>query len=169
MKSFKPPVNTTDDNDDIGKNPFSYGLKIPVRSVYKKNEFYVDRDGDKLPSKYKAEYIEYCKIYTLPSIRKKVCSLKPTSVKLLNWIIFTISPGSDYLWINKSRCLNECNISYNTYKSAIKELHQEAIIAPSVKKDVYWINPTYFFNGNRLSKYPDNIIDHTKFNRDEYK
>lgn len=48
--------------------------------------------------------------------------------------------------------------SVNTYKGAVRELLLGGYLYLSVIKDVYWINPHYFFHGNRVNIFPQNIV-----------
>jgi hypothetical protein len=71
--------------------------------------------------------------------------------------MFEIDAGEDYLWINRERCLTENDISLNTYKKAIDELIKNGLITYTTVKDIYWINPNFFFHGDRVRKYKDNV------------
>ena len=42
-------------------------------------------------------------------------------------------------------------------RAAIEELVNNLVLAPSLVKNVYWINPRLFFSGNRMKKYPNYI------------
>jgi hypothetical protein len=47
--------------------------------------------------------------------------------------------------------------SLNTYKDAIKELIKYGFVNSTTVQDVYWINPEFFFKGDRLKKYSSNV------------
>ena len=53
----------------------------------------------------------------------------------------------------------EADVSLNTYKAAIEELIIKKLITPTmyVAANYYWINLVFFFNGNRVAKYPNNV------------
>ena len=54
--------------------------------------------------------------------------------------------------INAAKLL--LNTSLNTFKSSVSELKRLAIISEvATKKWTYWINPRFFFSGNRAEKY----------------
>ena len=48
----------------------------------------------------------------------------------------------------------------NTYNEAIKELIRYGLIKDTKAVDTFWINPEFIFNGNRVKKYPKNVIKH---------
>ena len=145
--------------DDLGKNPCTISLVIPVNILTIKHQYEKDKDDDMLVNvQLELEYTEYCKVYASSERRKLVSSLSPCAKELYLWLLYEIKYGQDALWINKERFMEENTTSLNTYKKAIEELIRYAFIAYTVVKDVYWINPDFFFKGDRLKKYPNNKI-----------
>ena len=76
---------------------------------------------------------------------------------LFLWITYELDSGKDFLWINKVRYMKECTVSLNTYKESILDLTTAGVITPTVYHDTYWINPLFFFNGDRIKKYQDKL------------
>jgi hypothetical protein len=74
--------------------------------------------------------------------------------ELYLWVMYELDKNEDFVWINVQRYMEECNVSsMTTYRDTVKDLQKSLIISPTTIKDVYWINPLFFFNGNRLEKY----------------
>jgi len=92
---------------------------------------------------------EFVKIYV--SQLKDLFSLKTNAMKVLSYIMSILKPNRDVIEFD----LDECK-KYTRYSSAtaiyggLGILLESKIIARSNKYYKYFINPTYFFNGNRL-------------------
>ncbi len=99
----------------------------------------------------------YTKLYKTSEKRKLFFSLREKSRSLLTWIFYTIKPGEDIIFLNKDLYMKEANVSINTFKEAVKELIETKFICNTDIKEYYWINPVYFFSGNRLKKYADKV------------
>jgi hypothetical protein len=152
------------DEAELGINPFVSSLKIPVNSVRSDNKYRVHDKSSGEDSIYELanfdyEATPYCKVFSDKQRRTIMAKLKPRSKDLFLWIGYELKSGKDYIWINKVRYMEENEVgSINTYKSAIVELMQTGIIAKIHVMDYYWINPHWFFNGNRITKFPDNVV-----------
>lgn len=81
----------------------------------------------------------------------------PKAKDLCWFIIYELNSQQDWLWINKERYMKESHVSLNTYKAAVLELDRYGILQPTVYKDTYWVNPMFFFHGDRIKKYPSKI------------
>ena len=155
QKYSKPKFNYK----DLGINPCTISLQIPVNIVTVPYQYQRDKDDDMLVNvQLELERTEYSKLYTSSERRKLISSLSTASKELYLWLMFEIKYGEDALWINKNRFMIENRTSVNTYKKAVEELAKYAFIAYTVIKDVYWINPDFFFKGDRLKKYPDKKV-----------
>lgn len=154
MQKYKKPVFT---EEQLGQNPCAIPLVIDVNEVMLDDQFRVETDNTRVNVFYYAEREEVCKLYTGVEQRKIVSACTPAAKSLLLWLFYEVDYGKDYLWINKDRYMEENFVSLNTYKKAVQELHRYALIAPSTVKDVWWINPRFFFKGSRIDKYPDKI------------
>jgi hypothetical protein len=155
MQKYKKPVFK---EEDLGNNPCVIPLTIPIikwenTGIFKKEEEML------LFATYDIEVDKSTKLYISSRRRKLINNLGGTSSKLLLWIMQELESNKDYLWVNKMRFMEECNIaSNNTFLGAITELQKYNFIQPSVIKKVYWINPDIFFLGSRVKKYPNNIV-----------
>lgn len=144
--------------EDLGINPFQNGLEIRVRDItfdkqYKKN------GEDWMPVVQEVEYEPFCKLYFFSERRLITNKLSLRAVQMLLWIQYEIDHGKDFLWMNKKRYMEELEIkSVNTYKDAIKELIRYGFITPTLATDYYWINPDFIFKGDRIKKYPKNVV-----------
>lgn len=153
----RPKVKPEFEEKDLGKNPFKINLVIPITTFVKENQFKVNGEGYKLPVEAELERTRYMRVIVSSERRLRIAALASCSRDLLFWILYTIERNKDYLWINKNRYMQEYNVSLNTYKKALKELIKENFLIITVVKDVYWLNPNYFFPGNRVAKYPENV------------
>ena len=155
MQKYKKPKF---DVKTLGVNPcVNSGFVIPVNKLEFVDQYKLEADGTFLPLKLEVEAIPYSKIYVTSDRRLIISNLSPSTKELFLWILYEIESGKDYLWINKDRFMLENHTSLNTYKKALDELIRYALLAFTVVKDVYWINPDFFFKGDRVSKYPKNI------------
>lgn len=155
MQKYKKP-NIIE--KDLGMNPFKQELEVPVNKIYFENSYKFE-DGLLIPVTKDVEQTPYAKLYSTSTMRLHINKLSLRAKELLFWIIYTIEFSNDFIWINKVRYMKELNISsLTTYKEAIKELMKNGIIAVTIQKDVYWINPVVFFKGDRIKKYPEKVI-----------
>ncbi len=144
--------------ENLGINPCTLTLEVPIRKLIKKNQFEKDKIDDIfLNVEVTVEATLYTKMYITADLRKIVSKLTPSAKELYLWIMYEIEAGEEALWINKVRFMLENSTSLNTYKKAIDELHKKAFIASTTVKDVYWINPNFFFKGDRVKKYPTKV------------
>ena len=73
------------------------------------------------------------------------------------WVLQELVENKDFFWLNKTRYKEESGMSHNTYKNAVDELQLYGLLAATIYSDVFWINPHYFFFGNRVKKYPESV------------
>lgn len=145
------------EEDELGINPFLSSLEIPVSKIKSDDRF--TKDGELW---YKANF-EFdadnsCKVFSDSVRRLKMVKLSARGKDLLLWLVFEADKGKDYVWLNKDRYMEECKISsMNTYRSAVNDLIRNAYINRTVVTDIFWINPTLFYNGNRIKAFPDNV------------
>ena len=153
-REFKPVFN----EEMLGTNPFTDKLVVYVSRIEYKGQFKKDKDGYVLPVIGEIEYESLCKIYVNSEKRKKTNALSTRAKELLLWLLYEVKSNEDFIWINRVRYMNENNISsVNTYRAAVKDLIIHGFITRSVVNAIYWINPSLFFSGNRIAKYPKNI------------
>lgn len=156
MNKYKKPVI---DEGKLGKNPFLALLKIRVFKNKTGDKYHHD-DKENIWSNAEVEFEaeNYCKVFCDAAKRLNMVELSPRAKDLLLWLIYEAENGKDYLWLNKVRYMEECRVgSINTYRSALNELIGVAFIIRTNHTDVFWINPSLFYNGNRIKKFPDNV------------
>lgn len=151
--------------DSLGKNPFIDSLvikvnRMPVSGQYKATkEIAADGKPMMLPVEIEIESDTHCKVYNDSKRRKLMVELSKPGKELFLWLIYEVEGGKDYVWINKVRYLKENGIrSPNTYRAAITNLIFNGYIVKTLASDVYWINPSLFFNGSRKGKFPKNVV-----------
>lgn len=128
---------------------------------FKINEYINEKNINDIVSSY-CNFLfndsNYTKIYTCSKNRKHIMKLSTRAKELYLWLIYELEKNEDYVWINVDRYMEECDISSTTtYQNTIKDLQKFGVICPTVVKDVYWINPLFFFNGSRIEKYPTKV------------
>lgn len=151
------------DEDLLKVNPFSFSLKIPVTEIMKSGEFKKVEDeelseGVILNATYYVERTQSTKIYHCENCKQMIYDLSPKAQRMYLYVLYNLKRGKDWIQINKENYMTKNNITAkNTVNDAIKELTRFGFIAPTVEyKSAYWINPTLFFSGNRLNKFPSN-------------
>lgn len=155
-------------------NPFIVSLQIKVRKVASKKSM-VDvndiPDNDRIsnsPGITRQVDIKIVEtepktgMYKDAEYRKIMMLLSGMSLKLLIYIGQTLQWGQDKIAIKGVKLKNfmkECNISSRaTVYNAINELVRYGFLAKSADSGMYWINPMIIFYGNRINKYPDNVV-----------
>lgn len=142
----------------LGVNPFRGSLDVPVIRHVSSHEFKRDGDGDFVNVERDFEYTPFTKLYTQSDLRKHTALLSPRGCSLLLWIMYSLKPGKDFLWINKQRYREESKVnSVNTYMSALRELIRYGYLSSTTVGDVFWVNPAFFFNGDRPKKFRDRV------------
>lgn len=146
------------DEEQLGKNPYTYQLAIPVTEIVKDVEFLETAAGVLINKVLYAEKTKKVEIYIHENSRDNVAGLSDKGQRLYLHILYTMKRNKDWVYINKEFYMVKNKVkSQTTYNSAVKELHRYEFIQPTPVKGVYWINPHRFFPGNRVTKYPSNI------------
>lgn len=87
--------------------------------------------------------------------------LTDKSRSLFLYIIYSLNKNEDYVTLSAKKVTENIGMSKRTLIEALKELKRCSIIA-SKSRSVYWVNPMYLFNGNRIEYYrainPDNVV-----------
>lgn len=162
------------------KNPFTNNWTYNVRKVNHKPPYEIigrTHDGHPIINVLEAPVEEQFKeqeaaarIYTSEEFRKAKAKLTPRALHLFMWMIDTIDSGSDLVIVNVNRYVAESegieynpasnkkpsSGKYNTYKLSWEELVHKGMITTTTQQNVFWINPAFFFKGNRIKKYPNN-------------
>ena len=149
------------DESKLKENVFCDKLQIPVTEVHDINTYIRDSEG--LPTKkvYYLERQQYAKLFYCDGAKDKIYKLSPAAKSLFLYVLHHLEHGKDWVIIDRKLYMQKNGISsINTVKKAISELWSVNLINPTAAYPnlVYWINPKYFFCGNRTKKYPDNLI-----------
>jgi hypothetical protein len=166
LSKNKPAYN----EKDLGLNPFLQSLNIKVRHntnlqrVTPINEIKLEDNivtiGKTITNEsvYIVELDEKATLYTRAGFRLHIVGMSDKAKSLFLWLTYELDYGKDYVWINVSRYLLETDTSLNTYKAAVIELVKNAVINPIVDMDnMFWINPVFFFKGNRAKAFQNNL------------
>lgn len=149
-REFKPKYN----EELLGVNPFTKKLVVPVSLIPFKGNYKKDKDGDLIPVEVEVDGDVCCKVFVDKRRRLRMNVLSPRAKELLLWLFYEVNTNEDYIWIHRTRYMQELSISsMNTYRAAVNELIQRGILIRTCVNAVYWIDPDLFFNGNRVNKY----------------
>jgi hypothetical protein len=133
-------------NEWYNYNPEVFNKQFVIELLKNKDSFLMSSDKNSV------------KIYTKSELRLKIMSMSKAAKELYLWLIYELDKNEDHVWINVERFMEECSISsMTTYRTTVKELQKNVIIYPTIIKDIYWINPLFFFNGNRIDKYETKV------------
>lgn len=149
------------DESKLGSNIFVNKLTIDVTKVYNHNKHKPSKSGVMLPETHFIDRTPNTKLFHAQGIKDSVYGLDNPSKSLLLFILLNLQSGKDYIRINRQHFMNKHGIkSENTYRAALKDLCLKEFIYPTIPypKEVFWINPSLFFCGNRTTKYPDNLV-----------
>jgi hypothetical protein len=145
-------------NNHYGYNPFVASLVIPVSKRASVAGTYITSEGIVLPATYLSELVPSTKIYHTPSNKSVLDSLSVGGLKLFIYLVNRVEPGNDVVKLTFSNYRSKTGTkSTTTFNAAIKELSKVGIICPTVEKGFYFVNPSFLFSGNRVSKYPDKV------------
>lgn len=151
--------------NNLGKNNFVHNsFIIPFAKLRTKAVIEEGKKEDGSPNfvRYKpeVEYLNYVKVFNLEVSTSEVISLGLRAKELLLYVIYNLRIAQDFVVIDRKLYMELHKIKTEpTYLGAVKELVKLGFIAPTADiRDVFWINPFYFFSGSRLKKFPGNKI-----------
>ena len=154
MSKYRKPLI---DTSKLKSNPFVFGLEIPVIHYEDRYKYVMDFEGILTNEVYSIDHEKGTKVYVSSERRKLIAKLTPNACKLLKWVEQELDYNSDWFWLNKDRYMDESAVAYNTYKKSIMELQVNSFLSKTAMSDVFWLNPHYFFFGNRVKKYENNL------------
>ena len=150
------------DETMMAVNPFSYSLRVNVTEltevIIRKELFSTAQTKETRITNI--EYDSYTKIYYHAGIKDMIYKLSPQAKSVYLFILYNLDSGKDWIQLNRQWYMTKNEVkSINTFKEAIKELCRYCFILQNVDyNDVYWINSQLFFQGNRITKYTNNIV-----------
>lgn len=80
----------------------------------------------------------------------KLFGISNSASKLLIYIISTLKQNSLYIELDTDKICQEMDVSLPTYYRAVKDLLLHQVIARTPKSYIYFINPVFIFNGDRI-------------------
>lgn len=141
---------------DLGENKFKADLDITLIKGYVHDEFVRLPDKSTEQKYFHFEQADNGTLFLSPEIRKAISKMKrPAQAVLLN-IPHLIKKGEPFVRLNQEQIMDECDIaSRTTYNNGIDELVENDLIAPTDIKHIYWVNPNYFFHGERKDHFKE--------------
>lgn len=163
MAMGRPRLADDFDERQMGLNPYAVGLKIKSRRYYVSDKTAVVNTTEGYVTDFRktvgvtqavdAERDESTKVYRNAANRANLGRLPARASHLFVWLVQTIKAGKDYVIVNIDLYLRETETSKSTFQRAVRDLVDAGILYYTRWGAVFWINPTYFYNGNRLSRY----------------
>lgn len=149
------------------ESPWVSKLVIPVSERPTKRRIKIPGTNKTRAETYFAEIMPHTRLISTVENRTKLFKLSKNSIHLLNYILFTLEQGKDYVQINMELYKKVTGVSAdNTFLSARKQLVAKGFIAHTgIYKTVYWINPAIFFPGNRIQAFEDKLDLVSPFNQ----
>ena len=79
---------------------------------------------------------------------ERVTSLSNTAIKVLFYIISSTAVDRDYVSFSNKKCGESIKLSYNSVRIGVRELLDKEFIFDSYRDGEFWIDCTFFYNGN---------------------
>jgi hypothetical protein len=154
------------DVKNMGVNPFTATLKIPVRKLKGKETLLTEfTEGISLPigtlqQTVLLEDIKYSKLYHSAWMRDLITDLSPIALKVFMYVAYSLNTNEDYYTYNKSFMVKKLNLKNQKELIDVtnNELIRYGLLGLSLVPDTFWINPNYMYCGNRVKMYPKNVV-----------
>ena len=157
--------------EQYARNPFWSSTKIETRGkrITVERGAYINQDGERIEAGgihtvEKIDREQFVKLYT--GHMKAIFELKPAALKVLQYLISEIqaTPNADAVimgWFSAERYFSEQDVklSRRSFLRAMTELLEKDFIAESDKPGLFWINPNYFWNGDRYRFVREYILE----------
>ncbi len=143
-------------SENLGINPFIEGLEIiATKRAYKVINSFEQEDV----MSYEMEKTPFTRVFEVRGCKEQINMLNIRAKELYLYIMYAVDSGCDHIWINRSDYMKKMGISSRTtFLSAIRSLSDNLYIYPHYRiKDLFWINPHYFFKGSRIHKWQDRV------------
>lgn len=113
-------------------------------------------DVAEIVSVHQVDNAQFVKVFT--SNLKQFFNLRPTAFRMVQVLLYQLGKmrDRDQVYLNMSlaeryfTATGQKPVSSTAYYTAIKEMIEKGFIAESPDQGLYWINPTLFFNGDRV-------------------
>lgn len=153
------------------RNPFWSTTKIRTRGrrVTVERGTYISEDGETqdfagIHTVHRTDLEKFVKVYT--GHLKAVLGLKPSSLKVLVYLLHVVqeSPNTDCIflaWAKAQRYFKEqeIKIGRTSYQAALLQLINSQIIAESTVPYHFWLNPQFYWNGDRYTFWQTHIME----------
>ena len=145
------------DEGTLSVNPFTYSLSIRVTKSTSLGKYKLS-DSILLNDVYYYDRQQSTRLYHSRDNEEVISMLSPTSLRLFYFIANRMVKQRDWVQINKEYFMSKYGVkSINSFKDALKELQRYLVIVGTHYDTVYWVNPSFMFNGDRIKKYPSNL------------
>lgn len=125
-------------------------------------EDFVQSAGTSTTTTKQIEVAPFTKLYRLPYASGFLKELGPAGRHLFLYLLYRIPKDQTWLDLPKEGVCSELGISERTYYNAINDLTTMSVIEKrsNKKKDTsYWVNPLFFFRGDRKSYFKEKNPD----------
>lgn len=147
------------DESQLKKNPFSQDLIIKATKRIDPQAKIKDQGGNEVPAWGLVDKAKAVKVYQTAVYRDLILGLSGGAVKMYVQILYEIKQGKDWIQLLPEQYVSRgVKGSKSSYLRAIEELVTEGVLATTLQKHVYWVNPMLVFAGNRIGKYPDKVV-----------
>jgi len=145
------------DEGTLSVNPFTYSLSIRVTKSTSLGKYKLS-DSILLNDVYYYDRQQSTRLYHSRDNEEVISLLSPTSLRLFYFIANRMVKQRDWVQINREYFMSKYGVkSVNSFKDALKELQRYLVIVGTHYDTVYWVNPSFMFNGDRIKKYPNNL------------
>jgi len=149
-------------------NPFLSQQRLKVLEIKQKKHFKSTQHFEKEVSSmdniltfnnsYFIEQDKKVNLYKVGFVRNVMTNLSPSTMKLFLYIVYTLKENCDFISLPLNKTLKNINISKPTYYKCIAELMEIELLCKK-KREEYWVNPVYLFNGNKINFFKENCPD----------
>lgn len=135
----------------LNANPFLNKLVVPARRLEAKDS---EHQGVLI------ETTQFTKIFHNTSLTDNhIVGLPARALALFVYIQYNMKEGEHWVVINRRKHFSQTNMSDVTYTSAIEDLIIGDVIATSLYKNVFYVNPQIIFSGNRIKNFRNKVIE----------
>ena len=147
--------------EDLKKtmNPFSQELIIEVSTRLDPEAKIKDEYGCEIPASSVIEKADSVKVYQSAANRDRAMNMSATAMRMFVFIVYELEDTDDWVELDPEWYKQISGAgSRNMYKKGKEELVRYGYITPTEHKNIYWVNPSLMFAGNRIRKYPTKVL-----------
>lgn len=151
-KSTSKPKNSKNEKNPFLKKPLEF-VEIHSETVNKvptSNGFQSRRETN--VSLFDSD--KGAKLYKTESFEKLVYSLDEKALKLLIYICLHLGKDNEKIQLLSKKIMPLLGVKKSSYYNALNSLVENGILENAKsRKNMYWVNPHYIFNGSRYSTF----------------